>query len=147
MSGNDTGDVLADQFIQAAEKAVGINVVINAIDYATSQADVYNGQFDAYYETIGTGLDPGTTLYQRWDTQGSSNFTGYTNPRLDFVLTNGFKATTTTARDKLYRVAQQILLSDRPFVIFGHAVNVAAVSTSVQLGNHTWDDFVFAQYK
>jgi peptide/nickel transport system substrate-binding protein len=147
MSGNDSTSVLADQFIQSAEAAVGIHVVIDDIDYATSQADVYAGKFDAYLENVGVGIDPSTTLYARWSTTGTSNFTGYSNPRLDLVLANSFKATSMTARLKLIRVAQQIILGDRPMIIFGHSTVIDGLSTTVQLGNHTFNDYLFGQYR
>ena len=64
-------------------------------------------------------------------TSGNSNRSGYSNPRLDLILSNALKATDVKARSKLYHVAQQIIAADRPIIPLYNQTAVAAFSTSV----------------
>ena len=61
----------------------------------------------------------------------SGNLSGYSSPRLDYVLANAFKATGAAALRTLYRVAEQIVQNDRPVIYLYHPIQYAGVSTSV----------------
>jgi peptide/nickel transport system substrate-binding protein len=114
--------------VQAEEKAVGINVVIDGGPVSTS-----SGNFDATVAAFqpGSDGDPNYLITQHFATWGSLNTSGYSNPRLDYVLRNGLKATQPAARAVNYRVAQQILLTDRPAIFLYDTVYHAAYSTSL----------------
>ena len=56
---------------------------------------------------------------------------GYSNPRLDYVLANGLKATQTNARAVDYRVAQQIIHDERPVIVLYNRTSIVAYSASV----------------
>ena len=136
------------QFIQAAEAAVGINVVVDTTDFATSTDRTVAGDYDAYLVTVSGGSpDPGT-MFQGFETSGDRNYMGYSSPRLDLVIRNGFKAMSRQARVRLYRVAQQIIQADRPVIVLTHGIQYAGVSSSVKLGTSSNDflDYIFGQY-
>ena len=121
------------QFIQAEEAAVGINVVI---DYVTGGgvfvARRASGNFDTALSSQGMfGPDPNEAIYRSVVTSGVRNWGGYSNPRLDLILANGLKATSTQARSTLYHVAQQILQDDRPLIILDNPITYTAFSTNV----------------
>jgi len=131
---NNTNDFLRlAQFIQAQEEAVGIHVVIDQTDSATALARQTSGDFEI---TI-SGLQPGTiepaTMIQQFfsSTSGVRNYGGYANPRVDYVLANGLKATELAARATNYRVAQQLLHTDRPAIFLYNVTTLAGVSASV----------------
>jgi peptide/nickel transport system substrate-binding protein len=113
------------QFIQAEEKAVGINVVAE-----TSSSGTFDVSFGGFEP--GADGDPNSLIAQFFQTTGARNATGYSNPRLDYVLTNGLKATDIRARAVNYRVAQQILLADRPTIFLYNQVTHAAFRTTVR---------------
>ena len=78
------------------------------------------------------------------------NFGGYSNPRLDYVLANGLKATQFADRAVNYRVAQQILQVDRPAIFLYNTITHAAFSSSlsgVQLTANGQLDVAHAQYR
>jgi peptide/nickel transport system substrate-binding protein len=125
------GDMRLPLFIQAEEAAVGINVVIDSPDFTTAVARAFAGNFDAYLIGNTGSLDPGVFLSNREGTSGSGNVSGYSNPRLDYILANAFKATTVRARRTLYRAAQEIVLADRPVIVLAHPIFFAATSTKV----------------
>ena len=60
-----------------------------------------------------------------------TNQSGYSNPRLDFVLANAVKATQPKARAVYYHVAQQIIHDARPLIVLYDTVTFAAYSTNV----------------
>src|SRR5262249_10531772 len=97
---NNTSDFLrVAQFIQAEEAAVGINVVIDTTDSATALARETSGSFDAVIGGLEPGgLEPNTLIAQFFATWGVRNYSGYATSRMDYVLTNGLKATEIKAR-------------------------------------------------
>jgi peptide/nickel transport system substrate-binding protein len=120
------------QFIQAEEAAVGINVVITTVDNATSLTYRAAGNYDAALggRTL-SGPDPSGMTYPFFDTAGDLNVSGYSNPRMDYVLTHGLEATNPKARAVYYHVAMQILHDDRPVIVLYDQTAIAAYSTSV----------------
>ena len=83
-------------------------------------------------------------------TAGSRNYSGYSSPWMDLILSNGLKATNIQARSTLYHVAQQIIQADRPIIVLYDAVTFAAFSTKltgVQLGAGGLIKVENAQYK
>jgi peptide/nickel transport system substrate-binding protein len=128
---NTADNVRLAQFLQAEEAAVGINVAIDQADNATALARAAAGSFDVYFlGQTNTDTDPSSNFVL--DSGDAKNFSGYSNPRLDYVLANALKATTLKARETNYRVAQQIILGDRPIIVLLHTTAYAAYSTSVE---------------
>ena len=130
---NTADNLRLAQFLQAEEAAVGIDLVIDPTDNATALARAAAGSFDVYLlGQTNSSPDPNSNFYLLLFTGGAKNYSGYSNPRLDYVLTNALKATSLKARETNYRVAQQIILSDRPVIVLVHQTTYAAYSTSVE---------------
>jgi peptide/nickel transport system substrate-binding protein len=128
--GNSPEALRRAQVVQEQAGAVGFDVVIDSVDAPTTATLRTTGQFDAFFGGFAPGgPDPISTI--RLATEDSANYPGYSNPRLDLILRNGLKATTPQARSTLYRVAQQIIQADRPYIPFFNALNVAAFSADV----------------
>jgi peptide/nickel transport system substrate-binding protein len=73
-------------------------------------------------------VEPSPLIYQFFATNGVRNYGGYSNPRVDFVLNNGLKATKLDARVVNYRVAQQIFHAERPAIFLYNITTLAAYS-------------------
>jgi peptide/nickel transport system substrate-binding protein len=131
---NNTSDFLrAAQFIQAEEAAVGINVVIDTTDSATALARETNGSFDAAIGGLEPGgLEPNTLIAQFFASWGVRNYSGYFNPKMDYVLTNGLKASEIKARAVNYRAAQQLIETERPAVVLWNTTSYAAYGTALK---------------
>ena len=108
---------------------VSINVSIGILSGSLSP-----GTFDASFNAFEPGSDgePNYIITQQFATWGTRNYGGYSNPRLDYVLRNGLKAIRPVDRAVNYRVAQQILLADRPAIFLYDSVYHAAYSTSLK---------------
>jgi peptide/nickel transport system substrate-binding protein len=132
LTSNRTDFLRLTAFIQAQEAVVGINVVIDSVDSATNAARQASGNFDT---TLGGlvpgGPDPNTNIGELFATAGARNRSGYSNPRLDLILSNGLKATSIAARSTLYHVAQQIIHDDRPGFALYNPVTFAAFSANL----------------
>jgi peptide/nickel transport system substrate-binding protein len=121
------------QFIQAEEAAVGINVVIDEESSATFTALEVSGKFDAESSAENAAdPDPNSLIYNRVATAGDHNYGGYSNPRLDYTLNQALKATSFKARAVYYRLAQQIIHDDRPFIFLYNPTTLLAYSTSLK---------------
>lgn len=136
---NLTDQLLLAQFIQAQEAVVGINVVIDAADPATTVARATKGNYDAYLNSWSGGNDPDRNIFAFLATSGSRNYSGYSSPRLDLILSNGRKAITDQARKTLYHAAVQVILTDRPLIYLYHPIRYAGVSAKVT-GVQLWPD-------
>jgi peptide/nickel transport system substrate-binding protein len=115
------------QFLQAEEKAVGINLLIDSTDFVTSLSKADAGTYETFQIGWSGRVDPDGNIFSFVATAGSQNDSGYSNNRLDFVLNNARKAATTKARTTLYHVAEQILLNDRPLIYLYYPVTRAGV--------------------
>jgi peptide/nickel transport system substrate-binding protein len=119
------------QFVESSEEAVGIRVTIDVVDGATLNARMGAGAYEAALDGWSGGIDPDRNMFDFLATSGSRDSPGYSNPRLDLVLANGRKALSETSRRTYYRVAQQIVLADRPRLYLYHPIGYAAVSSRV----------------
>ena len=129
----NTEQLTAAEVIQAEEAAVGIHVIIDTYDAATLNARLVSGSFDA---VIRGGLssedfDPDGQISRYLSTLGDHNYSGYSNPRMDYVLANARKALGFRARALDYRIAQQIAASDRPIIYLYTAVALSAYGVNV----------------
>jgi peptide/nickel transport system substrate-binding protein len=130
----NTTSLLLAQFVQAEEDAVGFNVVLDTTDGTTQGARTQAGQFDTATGSSTITPDPNDALYNSLDTAGPLNTGGYSNPRFDYVLANGLKATDPKARAVDYHVAQQILHDDRPFIFLYANTNLTAYNATLLAG-------------
>src|SRR5262249_3091358 len=98
----------------------------------------------------GADGDPNLIMGQFFDSDGVRDYTGYDNPRLDYVMANGLKATQLAARSVNYHVALQILQADRPVIFLYDSIDHAAFSSGipgVELTANGLLDVEHAQYR
>jgi peptide/nickel transport system substrate-binding protein len=131
LGGTDPVNARLGQVVQAMEKQVGINVVISATDFTTSLNTATNGQFDTYAVGWSGRVDPDGNIYGFNATAGTLNYSGYSNPKIDYILNGARKSLTTKSRDTLYNAAMKILIADRPIIYLYHPVYYFGVSKNV----------------
>jgi peptide/nickel transport system substrate-binding protein len=125
---------LLAQFLQAEEAAVGFNLVIDQGGSA-ALGRTTAGQFDVSLGyTTTAGPDPNDLLYPSLDTNGAQNSSGYSNPRVDYVLAHGLESTDSQARGVYYHVAQQIVHDERPLIVLYNSVGFTAFNASLLMG-------------
>ena len=108
----DTAQVLANQY-----KAIGVNVEIQPVEWATWVSEVYKGR--NYQATI-TGVDAhyptARAMMERFMSEHSKNFINYNNEDFDSLMNEAIGAGDDTQRTELYIEAQRNLAQ--------HAANV-----------------------
>lgn len=146
LGGTDPVTARLGQVIQSMEQAVGINVVVEPTEFTTSLNNASVGAFDAYAIGWSGRVDPDGNIYGFVATPGTLNYSGYSNPKLDYILNGARKSVTTKARDTLYRAAMQIIHRDRPLIYLYHPVNYYGVSGKVAGVQIFGDGLIRAQF-
>ena len=111
------GNVLREDWLtltQAQLDKIGIKVNAQAIEFATLIDRRRKKDFEAVCIN-GGALVSGNELVDAFSTTGSSNYTGYSNPMLDLLLSQANQITDPEKQKPLYAQAQAILLDELPF--------------------------------
>jgi peptide/nickel transport system substrate-binding protein len=125
--------------IQEQLKQIGINAELNLLDTGTMLQDVHTPGKENYDMAVtGTSghIDP-NELAQNFQTGAGGNTSGYSNPRVDELITQGYQTTDQAARVEIYHELQQILLEDLPWVNLFVANQYEAMKTYVMGYYHT----------
>ncbi|HZT14388.1 MAG TPA: ABC transporter substrate-binding protein [Gaiellaceae bacterium] len=146
LGGTDPVNARLGQVIQAMEKQVGINVSIEATDFTTSLNRGTSGQFDTYAVGWSGRVDPDGNIYSFVATPGTLNYSGYSNPRLDYILNGARKSLTTKSRDTLYHAALQVISTDKPLIYLYYPVDYFGVSKKVTGVQAYGDGLIRAQF-
>ena len=113
-------------------KAIGINMEIKQVDWATWLDDVYAGR---HYDTTVICL---TSTYAPFDVLGrykstsDGNFINYSNPEVDSLLDQIPTVTDVEARTGLYHQVLQILTKDACSAYIQDPATITAVSTRLE---------------
>ena len=115
--GNDIR-VRTAEIIQRRLHDIGIKVHIRTIEWAAFLKQfIEKGRFDAVLLGWNTGLDP--DQYDIWSSTktkpGELNFTGYKNPEVDKLLSEGRHTFDREKRRQAYFKFQEILAEDQPY--------------------------------
>jgi peptide/nickel transport system substrate-binding protein len=119
------------QVIQAMEKAVGIDVSLAPTEFVTSLNRADAGNFDAFAVGWSGRVDPDGNIFGFVATPGTLNDSGYSDPKLDFILNNARRSVTDKSRTTLYAAAMKIIHRQRPLIYLYHPVNYYGVTTKV----------------
>jgi peptide/nickel transport system substrate-binding protein len=111
------GNVLREDFLtltQAQLAKAGWNIKADAIEYAVATDKLSKKDYDVFGAGVnGATVDAGL-LYDIFSTNGSQNFSNYSNPQLDMLLTQAKQALTVDAQKPLYKQIQAIVQDDVP---------------------------------
>jgi peptide/nickel transport system substrate-binding protein len=146
------GQTLAE-FLQAEEKAVGINVVITPLDSATIGSRQSAGNFETYIAlTSQVKSDPDWIFvsFLAGATGMLNNIWGEGNPSLVRDLHNGRLTVSHRARAAVYHAAQVAIMNDRPVIYLVHLINRTAYTnrlTGVSIRADQNVRVAFAAYK
>lgn len=101
----NTAQVIAEQF-----KAIGVNVTINQVEWATWLSDVYQGrQFEATIIGFDAANMTASAMLDRWHSGHGSNMINFANAEYDETLENAHAATDDAEQTELYKRCEEIL--------------------------------------
>lgn len=131
---NPVGPRLAEA-IQAELNKIGVEVEIKSLAWKEyKEAILKKDEGDAFlFGWIGDNGDPDNFLYVHFHSSQSTalNSAHYNNPTVDKLLEDAQKISDTVERAKLYKLAQEILLQEAPWIYMSWAKDLAATRTSV----------------
>jgi peptide/nickel transport system substrate-binding protein len=137
----------AGDLIAANLKEVGINVQIQKSDIPGMIQRLKKGEFDMYSITFSFVLDPDVSFV--YSSGASNNFTYWSNPEVDELLSKGLRETDQKARKELYNKFQELHVKELPEIGLYADYRLRAVNKRVTSGGpkdngmlinvHEWD--------
>lgn len=122
--------------VQSYLKRVGIEVDIRQMETGALLAAVRTGKYDGLVLAgwQGTNGDPQDFIGNLWSIAGYPmfNFTGYTNPEVEKIITEALSLTDPPARAKLYAKGQEMIWEDAPWIFLNSASQLVPVRAEVQ---------------
>jgi peptide/nickel transport system substrate-binding protein len=146
LGGTDPVNARLGQVIQSMEQKVGFDVTVDPTEFTTSLNKATAGTFDAYAVGWSGRVDPDGNLYGFVATPGSTNYSGYSNTKLDYTLNIARKSVTTKSRDTIYKAAMKIINADKPLIYLYHPVFYFGESKKVTGVDIYGDGLIRAQF-
>jgi peptide/nickel transport system substrate-binding protein len=112
-------------------KQVGFDVQLQPTEFVSSLSKADAGSFDTFNVGWSGRVDPDGNIYGFVASPGTLNDTGYSNPKLDYILNGARKSTLEKSRITLYSAAMKIIHRDRPLIYLYHPVNYYGVTKKV----------------
>jgi len=120
------------QMIQAMAAEVGINVTINAKEFATMLADQAAGNFESSQVGWSGRIDPDGNIFGFVTTGAGFNDGKYSNPEVDALLKEARTTGDEAKRKGLYFKANDLLQADLPLFYLYHESWLYGLSNKVQ---------------
>ena len=131
--------ILASEGATAAE-AEAIAQMVNEVDGFEVNVEVTTGQENSRRRGVKdfmvslqgiSGVDPQPSLFNTTYSKGARNFTGFNNPKVDAALQTGRSSLDPKVRKDAYRVVQEELQAEVPFVIIHEIGLITVLDNSV----------------
>lgn len=124
---SDFPETVTQAEVIAAELApLGINVVINDVDFTTWLDLEGSGEFDAFMLSWIGNIDPDDFYYAQHHSDGGFNFQGYSNTEVDQLLDAARVETDQAARKALYDQAAKIIVDEASYIYLYNPDNLNA---------------------
>jgi peptide/nickel transport system substrate-binding protein len=120
------------QVVQAMASEAGINIELEAKEFATLLADQSAGDYQASQVGWSGRVDPDGNIHQFMTTGGGINDSGYSNEEVDRLLNEARTSTDLEVRRASYNAARDILIEDLPIIYLYHVTWIWALDDSVQ---------------
>lgn len=120
------------QVIQAMVSEAGINISLEAKEFATLLADQSAGEYTASQIGWSGRVDPDGNIHQFMTTDGGINDSGYSNPEVDALLNEARTSTDMDVRRASYNAARDILIEDLPIIYLYHVTWIWALDDSIE---------------
>lgn len=129
------------QALQAQVKEAGFDLAIKPVEYSTLLDVQARGRFEAILLGWSGRVDPHGNTFNFLSTGGGNNYSGYSNKKVDALLTDAGATTDTAERAKLYGQAVEQVQKDDPIIYLYRVRSHTALSNDVA-GVSTYADGV-----
>ena len=120
------------QVVQAMASEAGINIELQAKEFATLLADQSAGEYQASQVGWSGRVDPDGNIHQFMTTGGGINDSGYSNPDVDRLLNEARTSTDPEVRVRSYNAARDVLIEDLPIIYLYHVTWIWALDDAVK---------------
>ena len=121
-----TGEVL-----QAMVAEAGFDLKLKTMEFASSLAAGYKGDFNAYLIGWSGRADPDGNMWLLMHSGGTFNYGHHSNPAMDALLDQARTVTDPAARRTLYRKVWDIQRKDLPLIYLYTAKNIVAMKAGL----------------
>jgi peptide/nickel transport system substrate-binding protein len=133
---NNPDTIRFAQALQAAVAEGGFEIEILPVEYSTLLDVQTRGDFEAIQLGWSGRVDPHGNMYNFLSTGGGNNYSGYSSPEVDELLTEASQSNDIEERSELYGQAVTQVQEDNPIIylyrqrnITAHTTNIAGVQT------------------
>ena len=115
-------------------RAIGVTAEVRIWEKAALTEEIKKGSRQLYSQDWGSStFDPYDLAVPKLKTSDRGNFSFYSNPEVDRLLTEGSSGAQAPVRQKAYEQAQELLYRDAPW-IFGYYMDVTEAQTADVVG-------------
>ena len=126
------GETLAN-IVQGYFAEVGVQMDIEAYDWATYRTMLGSGDFDiCFYGWTGDNGDPDNFMNALSDQSRTMNVGLWQNDEYDELIRQGLSMPDGDDRDKVYLRCEEIVAEEIPWMLISHSKNLCAHSTQVE---------------
>lgn len=129
------------QALQAAVAGSGFELTIAPVEYSTLLDVQSRGDFDLLQLGWSGRVDPHGNMFNFLSTGGGNNYSGYSNDKVDKLLTDAASTNDLKERSKSYGDAVKKVQADNPIIYLYRARSLTAFSTGIA-GIETFADGV-----
>jgi peptide/nickel transport system substrate-binding protein len=129
------------QALQAAVVEGGFEITITPVEYSTLLDVQQRGDFEMLQLGWSGRIDPHGNMFGFLSTEGGTNYSGYSNPELDTLLTDATATNDIDERADIYGQAVDILQEENPIIYLYRLRSLTAYSTDIA-GVETFADGV-----
>lgn len=142
MQVTNTPDTLRyGQALQAAVADGGFDLTVVPVEYSTLLDVQSQGDFEALQLGWSGRIDPHGNMFNFLSTGGGNNYSGYSNPEVDDLLTDAARINDVAERAALYGDVVERLHEDNPLIYLYRQRSLTAYSTDIA-GVETFADGV-----
>ena len=114
---SDTNKAVAEAVQADLDTVLGINVTLNNIDSAGYTATIYNGDFCLARLGYGISFNDAIGYYNLFGTNGSFEYSGYTNEEYDALVAQASTMPAGAERDEVLAQIENLMYTDSGFSI------------------------------
>lgn len=120
------------QVVQEALQPAGIQVELERVEFGTLLEQAERKDFDALQLGWSGRIDPDQNIYEFLTSGDPSNYSGYSNERVDELLLSARREGDEGERKRLYDEAMEIIHDEAPYIYLYHENSTWGLNESVQ---------------
>lgn len=129
---NNPVDMQTMQVVQSMAAEAGINIELQAKEFATLLSDQTAGDYQASQIGWSGRVDPDGNIHQFMTTDAGINDSHFSDPEVDRLLNEARASTDPEVRKESYDAARAILQEESPIVYLYHEVWIWAYSDKIE---------------